>query len=196
VVKDKRVESWDGVPNVDIPRFEAPLNLTDATRQWNMHTQQWLARCCNQRLPQGINTYATYLLSAFWHGERARRLACGSSRTRLRQCPCPRRGTHGVLRCCACPPRSNRPPTLPCVPPGFYPGYYLTFLSAAVAAQAEKAIQNKITTRMVAAGGAVNSAYNIFARVFTNLTMNYFVVPFVVRGGGRVPARLASRVAV
>lgn len=73
MVKEKRIESWGGVSNVDVLRFELPLNLTDATKQWNIQTQQWLARYCNQRLPQGINTYATYLLSAFWHGA----IACG-----------------------------------------------------------------------------------------------------------------------
>jgi hypothetical protein len=89
---------WAGAGNVDILSFETPGGLTEATKKWNMQaraasgggwgsgedgrhgcagvrgrpraqTQSWLARYCNQRLPQGINVFATYLLSAFWHGE-------------------------------------------------------------------------------------------------------------------------------
>jgi hypothetical protein len=32
------------------------------------NTQSWLGRYCNQRLPKSIGVWATYALSAFWHG--------------------------------------------------------------------------------------------------------------------------------
>jgi MBOAT, membrane-bound O-acyltransferase family len=59
---------WSGVSSIDPIGFETASSITDATKAWNIQTQSWLQRYCHTRVNPAFNLYATYSLSAFWHG--------------------------------------------------------------------------------------------------------------------------------
>lgn len=67
VEKDKLVEKgWKGVENIDILAFETATSSSVASRAWNKRTQGWLERYTYLRT--GKSLYATYFISALWHG--------------------------------------------------------------------------------------------------------------------------------
>ncbi|RYY82690.1 hypothetical protein EON63_12860 [archaeon] len=65
--KEKHVaKGWAGVENIDIVAFETAYNSSLASRAWNKRTQGWLERYTYFR--SGKSLYATYFVSAVWHG--------------------------------------------------------------------------------------------------------------------------------
>jgi len=58
--------SWDNANNVDIIEFETGANVKSLTAAWNKKTANWLTRYVYIRT--GGSLFATYSLSAFWHG--------------------------------------------------------------------------------------------------------------------------------
>lgn len=66
--KDGKVvpKGWRGVENIEIISFETAANIQTLSRSWNKRTQGWLERYTYSRT--GNNLYATYFVSAIWHG--------------------------------------------------------------------------------------------------------------------------------
>jgi hypothetical protein len=57
---------WENADNVDVFAFETAPNIGTASKAWNKKTSNWLTRYIYFRT--GSNLYATYGMSAFWHG--------------------------------------------------------------------------------------------------------------------------------
>lgn len=62
----KGKSTWRGVRNIDVIGFEAATTTSEASRSWNMRTQQWLERYVYIR--NNSSLVVTYAVSAFWHG--------------------------------------------------------------------------------------------------------------------------------
>lgn len=130
-------------------------------------------------MPLGINIWATYALSAFWHGE----WPPPGHDLHIPGYTSNRVGGQACLRgCCAARNCLTRPPRLLHFRPllaGFYPGYYLFFLSAPLLQTLEKGFASKLTPRVAAIGGPVAAVYNAVSRVAVPFGLNYLVMPFV-----------------
>lgn len=61
-------KNWSGAANVDVLGFELASNISNGSRAWNKHTQSWLERYVYKRAPRSMSMYATYFVSAIWHG--------------------------------------------------------------------------------------------------------------------------------
>jgi len=61
-------DKWDRVENIDVVGYETSQSLRDSASCWNKTTNLWLRRYVYERVRNGINLYATYFVSAFWHG--------------------------------------------------------------------------------------------------------------------------------
>jgi len=59
---------WDRVENIDVIGYETSQSLRDSASCWNKTTNLWLRRYVYERVRNGVNLYATYFVSAFWHG--------------------------------------------------------------------------------------------------------------------------------
>ncbi|XP_066147314.1 lysophospholipid acyltransferase 6 isoform X1 [Euwallacea fornicatus] len=59
--------SWNGLSNVDIFRFEFGTSLKDSIDAWNRGTNLWLRFIVYKRVNK-YSTFATFALSAIWHG--------------------------------------------------------------------------------------------------------------------------------
>ena len=57
---------WENANNIDILQFETAPNLKLLSAAWNKKTSNWLTRYIYMRT--GGSLYATYAMSAFWHG--------------------------------------------------------------------------------------------------------------------------------
>jgi hypothetical protein len=57
---------WENANNVDVLSFETAQNIGTSSKSWNKKTSNWLTRYIYFRT--GSNLYATYGMSAFWHG--------------------------------------------------------------------------------------------------------------------------------
>jgi len=68
--KDKEgKDKWDASCGMDILGFEFATSYQMSSACWNMQTSVWLKRYIYFRAPRGnIALYATYAVSAFWHG--------------------------------------------------------------------------------------------------------------------------------
>jgi hypothetical protein len=64
--KKDEVIGWRGVENIDILGFETASNIQTYSRAWNKRTQGWLERYTYHRTGQSL--FATYFVSALWHG--------------------------------------------------------------------------------------------------------------------------------
>ena len=64
--KEGRVVGWDGVQNIDIIGTETASCIQHLSRAWNKRTQGWLERYTYART--GRSLFATYFVSALWHG--------------------------------------------------------------------------------------------------------------------------------
>uniref|UniRef100_A0A0N5A2T0 Lysophospholipid acyltransferase n=1 Tax=Parastrongyloides trichosuri TaxID=131310 RepID=A0A0N5A2T0_PARTI len=65
---DKGEEKWDLCTNVDPMKVEFSLSLKETIDNWNIGTCKWLRITVYDRLPGSSGTYATFILSAIWHG--------------------------------------------------------------------------------------------------------------------------------
>lgn len=61
-------EKWSLCKNVDIRRLEMATSLKVNVESWNKLTALWLRRIIYDRLPPSVQLYATYFVSALWHG--------------------------------------------------------------------------------------------------------------------------------
>ena len=61
-----KTKSWRSAANVDWFGFETAQSVRAGSRAWNQRTQQWLEECVYHRT--GGSLFATYFVSAFWHG--------------------------------------------------------------------------------------------------------------------------------
>lgn len=59
-------KGWQISNNIDVIRFETAPNLKTLTAAWNKKTANWLAKYVYIRT--GGSLFATYGMSAFWHG--------------------------------------------------------------------------------------------------------------------------------
>lgn len=62
-------KQWNGMANVDIYALETSTDMK-LMRFWNFKTQRWLVSCVFKRVPSSttVRTFATYFISALWHG--------------------------------------------------------------------------------------------------------------------------------
>ncbi|CAD5114738.1 DgyrCDS3779 [Dimorphilus gyrociliatus] len=65
---EKNNAKWNLIENVNIPAIEFATSFRDIINNWNIQTAIWLRRICYDRLKGVYRTYATYTLSAIWHG--------------------------------------------------------------------------------------------------------------------------------
>jgi hypothetical protein len=61
-----RPRGWNLVSNVDVLTFEMAPSIKEGSRAWNKGTQSWLEKYVYTRT--GNSLFATYFVSAFWHG--------------------------------------------------------------------------------------------------------------------------------
>uniref|UniRef100_A0A0N4ZDE6 Membrane-bound O-acyltransferase (MBOAT ) family protein n=1 Tax=Parastrongyloides trichosuri TaxID=131310 RepID=A0A0N4ZDE6_PARTI len=61
-------ERWNLCTNVDPMKIEFSSSLKDTIDNWNIGTCKWLRITVYNRLPESSRTYATFALSAIWHG--------------------------------------------------------------------------------------------------------------------------------
>jgi len=62
-------DTWDASTGIDILGFELATSYQMSSASWNKQTSVWLKRYIYFRAPRGnIALYATYAVSAFWHG--------------------------------------------------------------------------------------------------------------------------------
>mmetsp|Transcript_27919 Transcript_27919/g.42954 ORF Transcript_27919/g.42954 Transcript_27919/m.42954 type:complete len:504 (+) Transcript_27919:84-1595(+) len=64
--EEGKAKGWSNSINVNIIGFETAPDVRTLSSEWNMKTQNWLARYVYMRT--GGSLVATYGLSAFWHG--------------------------------------------------------------------------------------------------------------------------------
>lgn len=64
----KPAPDWLGTSNVDPLNVELSGHTSLLLKHWNIHTQSWLERYIFKRAPRSINRWATFAVSAFWHG--------------------------------------------------------------------------------------------------------------------------------
>jgi len=66
---EKGNDKWDASCGIDIFGFEFATSYQMSAASWNKQTSVWLKRYVYFRAPRGnIALYATYAVSAFWHG--------------------------------------------------------------------------------------------------------------------------------
>uniref|UniRef100_A0A7S0VR22 Uncharacterized protein n=1 Tax=Hemiselmis tepida TaxID=464990 RepID=A0A7S0VR22_9CRYP len=59
---------WDAVLNIRYLDVEAATNFRAAMTGWNIATSNWLRRCVYERVPAAYATFASFTMSAIWHG--------------------------------------------------------------------------------------------------------------------------------
>jgi len=64
---------WDRMKNMDVVKWETAQNLYTITSVWNIRVAGWLRKYVYERLARGRKPgtreqYATFAVSAFWHG--------------------------------------------------------------------------------------------------------------------------------
>jgi hypothetical protein len=56
------------VLNIKYLDVELPSNFRSAMTGWNIATSNWLRRCVYERVPPAYRTFASFTMSALWHG--------------------------------------------------------------------------------------------------------------------------------
>lgn len=59
---------WSGASTVHVLGVELSRNFVEITQAWNFSTSGWLRHYIYLRLPKPYATFATFLVSALWHG--------------------------------------------------------------------------------------------------------------------------------